>query len=172
MTQQSDNKDPLRVEFQVHFRTGRHGRKHLRKGPIEKDPGRPGEDVPRLARLLALAHRWNRLIEEGVVANHAEIARVMGLSRARVTQITDLLYLAPGIQEEILLPRNREKFALDVPERAMRPIIRLTEWNDQRRLWEKTVWSIDRTGGEYADPRHDRVHLSSSSGFLQRHPKQ
>lgn len=144
MTQQADNKDPLRVEFQVHFRTARHGRKHLRKGPIEKNPDRPGEDVPRLARLLALAHRWNRLIDEGVVANHAEIARVMGLSRARVTQITDLLYLAPNIQEDILLRVCGENREPSLPERAMRPITGTPTWAEQRALWRRLGRSFPR----------------------------
>jgi hypothetical protein len=135
MTQQSDNKDPLRVEFQVHFTKGRHGRKHLRNGPIQGNPELPGEDVPRLARLLALAHRWNRLIDEGVIANRAEIARMMGLSRARVTQIADLLYLAPEIQDEILVPSSAETPQLDLSERAIRLITRIPAWSDQLRTW-------------------------------------
>ena len=136
MTQQSDNENSPRVEFQVHFRTGRHGRKRLRKGFRPKTPKLPDQDLPRLTRLLALAHRWNRLIEEGVVTNQTEIARMMGLSCARMTQIMDLLYLAPGIQEEILLAPGGEKLKLNVPERAMRPITRTPDWNDQLRLWE------------------------------------
>jgi hypothetical protein len=82
-----------------------------------------------LTKLLALAHRWNRLVDEGVVANYAEIARLMGLSRARVTQIVDLSFLAPDIQDEILLGDA------DATEREIREIARAPEWNEQRRLW-------------------------------------
>ena len=55
----------------------------------------------------------------------------MGLSRARVTQITDLAFLAPDIQEEILFGTP------DVPERAMRKITRKPNWIEQRRLWRE-----------------------------------
>ncbi len=134
MSQITDSKNSPRVEFQVHFQNGHRGRRHLRKGASSKEPERLNEDLPRLTRLLALAHRWNRLIKEGVVTNYVEIARMMGLSRARITQIMDLLYLAPDIQEEILLPMCAEKKELEVSERAMRHITRIPSWSEQRNL--------------------------------------
>ena len=98
-----------------------------------KQPSAPiTESVPRLARLLALAHRWNRLVDEGVVANFAEIARLMGISRARVTQITDLSLLAPDIQKEILLGDA------DATERQVRAIVAVLSWDEQRQLWRGT----------------------------------
>ncbi len=57
------------------------------------------------------------------------------LSRARVTQIMDLLYLAPDIQEEILFPPSDEKPELEVPDRGMRPIARIPNWDDQSKMW-------------------------------------
>ena len=48
------------------------------------------------------------LIDDGVVRDYAELARLGHVSRARVTQIMNLNLLAPDIQEEILfLPRAR-----------------------------------------------------------------
>jgi hypothetical protein len=134
MTRQPDNENSPRVEFQVHFRTGQHGRIHLREGTCQKEPDHPNKDLPRLTRLLALAHRWNRLIEEGVVTDYAEIASTMGLSRARVTQIMDLLYLAPEIQEDILSGKIQEP----VSERAARALIRVPEWTKQRMVWRQS----------------------------------
>ena len=99
MSSQNDSQGLLRVEFQVRFRRGDHGRRQLMKGTGDPQAGPQTDELPRLTRLLALSHRWNRLIEEGVVANYTEIARMMGLSRARVTQIIDLIYLGPDIQE-------------------------------------------------------------------------
>ncbi len=130
MTSQSDNTNFPRVQFQVHFRTGDCGRKHLRKGSCPNKSELPNKDLPRLTRLLALAHRWNHLIDKGVVADYAEIAAMMGLSRARVTQIMDLLTLAPEIQESILLMPY--KAIQGLPERAVRRITRLPLWKDQR----------------------------------------
>lgn len=46
---------------------------------------------------MALAIRFDQLIRDGVVANQAKIAKLGHLSRARVTQIMDLLNLAPEI---------------------------------------------------------------------------
>lgn len=140
MNQRTDSKNLPRVEFQVHFQNGYRGRRHLRKGASSKKPERLNEDLPRLTRLLALAHRWNNLIEDGAVANYAEIAKLMGLSRARVTQIMDLLYLAPEIQEEILLlceGRSRR-----VPERAIRSITGLPIWKEQCDVWSKMMGEI------------------------------
>lgn len=119
-----------RVEFQVHFRTGQCGRKNLRKGACPNKRASAHENLPRITRLLALAHRWNNLIEQGIVADYSEIAARMGLSRARVTQIMDLLYLAPEIQESILT--DPDEVIQDLPERAIRCIIKLPLWADQR----------------------------------------
>ncbi len=161
MTQPADNGNSLRLEFEVRFKKDRRGRRHSRECVHPGTATLPKEDLPRLTRLLALAHRWNRLIEDGVVANHAEIARMMGLSRARVTQIADLLYLAPDIQEEVLLRACGEKPELGPLERAMRPIIRLAEWNDQRRLWGNTVCSLTRTGGRITSIARSNAQLRS-----------
>jgi len=57
----------------------------------------------RVARMLALAHECEALIAARVVADRAELAGVLGFTRARVTQLMDLTLLAPDIQEEILI---------------------------------------------------------------------
>ena len=67
------------------------------------------EKVPRIARLLALAHKFQGMLDSGEVESMAELARVGRVSRARITQIMDLLMLAPEIQEEVLFG------AVDVP---------------------------------------------------------
>ena len=123
-----------RVELKVHIATSAHGRKQIRKGPVPEKISPPREDLPRITKLLALAHRWNRLIEEGVVANNAEIASMMGLSRARVTQIMALLYLAPEIQEQILASPPDPGLER-LTERSVRVLTALPAWDDQRRLW-------------------------------------
>jgi hypothetical protein len=52
-----------------------------------------------VAKLLELAHRFERLIEFGKVRDHAELARLGHVTRAWLTQIMNLLSLAPDIQE-------------------------------------------------------------------------
>jgi len=53
---------------------------------------------------MALAIRFERLVKKGQVKHYAELARAATVTRARVTQILNLLWLAPDIQEEILFP--------------------------------------------------------------------
>jgi hypothetical protein len=55
-----------------------------------------------VAKLMALAIRFDGLIRDGVVADQAELARVGHVTRARLTQIMNMLNLAPDIQEAIL----------------------------------------------------------------------
>jgi hypothetical protein len=91
--------------------------------------------VPRVARLLALAHKMERLFHAGAVANAAVMARLGHVSRARITQITNLLHLAPDIQETILfLPatvRGRDPIHL----RQLQPLTQLLDWAEQRARW-------------------------------------
>ena len=58
--------------------------------------------IPRVARTLALAHRIDGMIRAGELRNLADAARAIGVTRARMTQIVNLLLLAPEIQEAIL----------------------------------------------------------------------
>ena len=54
----------------------------------------------------AISGKFDRMVRDGVVADYAEIARLGRVSRTRISQITNLVLLAPDIQEEILfLPR-------------------------------------------------------------------
>ncbi len=106
---------------------------------IELRPGHapeaaPGANVPRVARLLALAHLWQRRLGDGEVEDYAALAKPAGVTRARVSQIMDLLLLAPDIQEEILfLPgaRGREP----ITERHLRPIAATANWREQAEQW-------------------------------------
>jgi hypothetical protein len=50
-------------------------------------PTRPRGRIPRVARLLALAHHFQKLLATRVVETQAEIAELAKLTPARVTQI-------------------------------------------------------------------------------------
>ena len=84
---------------------------------------------------MALAIRFDRLLETGTVRDQTELAELGHVTRARVTQIMNMLYLAPDIQEAILhLPRVSEGRA-SIVERHIRPIVAEPEWAKQRLLW-------------------------------------
>ena len=80
----------------------------------------------RAARLLALAHRIARQIDDGALRDYAAAARALGVTRARVTQVMNLLLLAPEIQEAILTGELR------FGERGLRAVVRVTDWERQR----------------------------------------
>ena len=92
--------------------------------------------IPRVTRLLALAHRIEGMIRSGEIRDWAEAARLAGVTRARMTQIANLLLLAPAIQEAILslptvsLGRNR------ITEQHLRSLVGFIEWDQQRLGWE------------------------------------
>ena len=123
----------IRIERKVHFGQGRRTRKELREG--EATPSTPAGRVPRVSRLMALAIRLDQLIRDGVVADQAELARLGHVSRARLTQIMNLLCLAPDLQERILFLPKTERGRDPVTERDLRPIAALADWRKQRRIW-------------------------------------
>jgi len=80
------------IQSKVHFHTGRRSRKQLRHG---ERPDRAADAVPRVARLMALAIHMDQMLRDGVVRDQAELARLGHVTRARLTQILNLLSLAP-----------------------------------------------------------------------------
>jgi hypothetical protein len=86
---------PLTIETKVRFRARLGSRRRVAATAPEPAPP-PPDPVPRIARLMALAIRFDRLIREGAGGNYAELARLGGVSRARITQIMNLLNLPPA----------------------------------------------------------------------------
>ena len=81
---------------------------------------------------MALAIRFDELIHNGDVADQAELARVGHVTRARVTQIMNLLNLAPDIQEAILFLPRVERGRDSVTEHDLRAIVGVLDW---REMW-------------------------------------
>ena len=75
----------------------------LEEGEVECEEAQGPDKVSPLARMLALAHRYQGLIDSGEVYDQSELARTIKLSRNRVSQILSLTLLGPGIQGEILV---------------------------------------------------------------------
>src|SRR5207248_6200312 len=79
------------------------------------------------------------LIKAGGIADDSELAQLGHVSRARITQIMNLLHLAPDIQEQVLFlppPRHgRDPIHLA----RLQPIASTLDWSQQRRLWAALV---------------------------------
>ena len=125
----------ITIERKVHFKRGRRSRKELREGesPSVPPPGR----VPRVSRLMALAIKFDQLIRDGVVKDQAELARLGHVSRARVTQIMNLLNLAPDIQEQVLFLSLGGHDRDAITENQLRPISAPAGWHAQRHIWKR-----------------------------------
>jgi hypothetical protein len=97
----------------------------------------PLAPIPRIARLMALAIRFEGLVREQRLRDYAELARLGSVTRGRMTQIMQLLHLAPDIQEQLL-------FLAETPglnERNLRAIVRPVDWSEQRRIFQALVAS-------------------------------
>ena len=91
--------------------------------------------VPRVARLMALAIRFDQLLRDGIVANQTDLARLARVTQPRMTQILNLLHLVLDIQEAVLmLPPTLDGRAV-ISERDVRPIAGLASWPSQRARW-------------------------------------
>jgi hypothetical protein len=88
--------------------------------------------IPRITRLMALAVKFQDMVHRGEVRDYADLARLGYVTRARLTQIMNLLLLAPDIQEHLLsLPSS-----VPVRERHLRAIVAIVDWLEQRRLFQ------------------------------------
>ena len=93
----------------------RRGQRSLRPAAaVTPPPSLPRGRVPRVSRLLA------------------ELAHV---SRARISQITNLLVLAPDIQETLLFLPRTECGRDPIHLRQLQPLAAVLDWGRQRVLW-------------------------------------
>jgi hypothetical protein len=129
---------PLTIECQVHFDRRSRGRKELQAGPEPPRPSQPGR-VPRVARLMALALRFEGLLRQGVVGDYTELAQLGHVTRARISQVMNLLGLAPDIQEALLFLPRTERGRDPIILHDLQPIASTLDWRKQRRLWQELL---------------------------------
>lgn len=128
----------LTLTRRIHFAMANKGRREMRPGPV---PVRDTPDgrVPRLSRLMALAIKFEQMLASAAVRDQTEIGELGHITRARVTQIMNLLHLAPDIQEAILFLPYIRHGKDRIMERHVRHIAALLKWGAQRRLWAALV---------------------------------
>lgn len=107
----------------------------VRAGDAPTMPDTPVGRVPRVARLMALAIRFEELVRSADVADYATLARLGHVTRARISQIMNLLTLAPDIQEAILFlpPITKGRDAIHLLQ--LQPIALTLSWPRQRKMW-------------------------------------
>ena len=97
----------------------------------------PPPQPARVARLLALAHAVEARIRSGEHRDMADAARKLGLTRARLTQVSNLLLLAPEIQDAILTWPPITEGRDPVTERSLRTILAVPVWERQVPAWSQ-----------------------------------
>ncbi len=77
------------------------------------------------------------MIRNGELRDLADAARAIGVTRARMTQIMNLLLLAPEIQEAIVALPPTLAGRDPITERTLRQVVVECSWEDQQRLWKQ-----------------------------------
>lgn len=113
----------VQVETTIAVRT-RNSESAPRSKATSKPPSR--RQVLRITRLMALAIKFKDMVDRGEVRDYADIARLGYVTRARITQIMNLLLLSPDLQERLLFD------PLAVKERHLREVSKIVEWREQR----------------------------------------
>lgn len=123
------------VTHEIHF-ARKTRRKVIRPGPPPEPPPPTGR-IPRISKLMALAIRFDEMLANGQVASMSELARLAHVTQPRMTQIMNLLHLAPDIQEALLDLGCAMKGADPLTERDVRSIAHRQSWREQRQLWSE-----------------------------------
>jgi hypothetical protein len=116
------------IRFQMHANPA--GSREDR-GTDESNRGR----LPRITQVLALAIDLDEMLRNGDATDYADLARMGGLCRERVSQIMRLNYLAPDIQVELLYLPPTATGRYPISETAVRKIANQLSWIQQREQW-------------------------------------
>lgn len=121
------------ITREIHF-ARKTRRKVIKPGPAPELP-EPAGRVPRVSKLMALAIRFDQMLANGEVASMSELARIAHVTQPRMTQIMNLLHLAPDIQDELLNLPPVEAGEDPITERDLRPITKVRHWRSQHTSW-------------------------------------
>ena len=135
----------------ITFQRGRQGRRQLSDQPAA--PAIPREpQLPLVAKLMALAIRFNQQIQQGKITDLSELARLAHVTQPRVTQIMNLNHLAPDIQEELLFLPRVPAGRPPIHEKRLRPIAAEIDWSKQRAMWRKIRAEEETVEAQASDP--------------------
>jgi hypothetical protein len=120
------------TSFEIRFQI--HANPAGPRGETESSESNRGR-LPRITQVLALAIHLDEMIRKGEAMDYADLARLGGLCRERVSQIMRLNYLAPDIQVELLYLPPSATGRYPISETAVRRIANLLSRPQQRERW-------------------------------------
>lgn len=137
----------ITITQKVSLTTGTAGRRRISTGRPKSKPA-PKPRTPRIAKLMALSIRFDRLLREGTVSSQSELAELAHVTQPLMTQILNLNHLAPDIQEELLLLSPITSGKDPIHEQMLRPIVAEINWQQQRVLWREMMGVLPRPKAE------------------------
>ncbi|MBH81147.1 MAG: hypothetical protein CMQ49_11635 [Gammaproteobacteria bacterium] len=94
---------------------------------------------------MKLAVQYNEILESGMIASRADLARHLGVSRAKVTQILNLMKLAPEIRDFIANLEESDERLQILTERQLRPLVQCGSIGAQINRFEELVHGVVRS---------------------------
>ena len=83
------------------------------------------------------------MLDKGVVSSKAELARKESISRARITQILNLLKLAPEIRNHLMTIEDEKDFKI-LTERRLREIAKIKNPLRQIKKFRELTNQVDK----------------------------
>jgi hypothetical protein len=110
----------------------RHGGRKLIIAPDHGDAWAPAKPRPdeTLIRALARAHRWKRMLKNGIHSSINALAEAEKINRAYVCRLLNLTLLSPEIAESVLDGRQSKGVVLEEMVKAIS-----SDWAEQRRAF-------------------------------------
>ena len=119
---------------EIQFRLNTPGARPAERGPSDLHRPEKGR-LPRVTQVMALAIQFQDMIHRGDARDYADIARLGCITRERISQVMELVWLAPDIQKEILEFAPNSTPRLAISEVAARRIASRLDWEEQREAW-------------------------------------
>lgn len=102
----------------------------------------PGKPERLYTSPLLEAKRYDHIIKsDHFVKTQADLAKEMGVSRVRITQVMNLLKLVPDIQECLLCLEDQKTIRF-FSERRLRPLVQIEDPKLQAREFQKMLGQI------------------------------
>ena len=154
----------MRVERHLHIQRGPKKRNLVtRKNPVFSTVGEG--HTQRISKLMALAIRFDGLLRNGTVKDQSELATLAHVSQPRMTQIMNLLLLAPDIQEELLsLPKVTGKDVITEKRDILKSCV-LLKWKEVAYPAESITFQPPEVG---IGVRHESEYESDSQSTSRR----
>lgn len=150
-----EDRSSIQVEVVIPVRqSGRAKVMEKTRGPAAPVPA-PLPRIPRVTRLMALAIKFQDMVDRGEVRDYADVARLGHVTRARMSQIMNLLLLAPDIQEALLELTE----ATTITEREVRAAVVHVGWAAQRSAFASLTGCASTATTIRTEENDDRVRL-------------